>query len=74
MININCAMKRDFITDLLENYQGNGISFKKVAEQGMKMTFESNLESEEAAKVAKELIKSTEIGAVLYFQVSVVGS
>ncbi|WP_239253643.1 hypothetical protein [Listeria ilorinensis] len=72
MIIVNCPMKRDYVTDLLEKHDQDGITFKKVAEQGMKLSFETNIEDEEkAAKVAKEAIKATEIGAVLYFQVSV---
>ncbi|AIS61060.1 MULTISPECIES: hypothetical protein [Listeria] len=72
MIILNCPMKRDYITELLETYDKDGVTFKKIAEQGMKLTFETNIEDEEkAAKIAKETIKATEIGSVLYFQVSV---
>ncbi|WP_099224016.1 hypothetical protein [Listeria costaricensis] len=72
MIIVNCPMKREYVTDLLEKHDQDGITFKKVAEQGMKLSFETNIQDEEkAAKVAKAAIKATEIGAVLYFQVSV---
>ncbi|EAG6112573.1 hypothetical protein RBL12_000999 [Listeria monocytogenes] len=72
MIILNCPMKRDYITELLETYDKDGVIFKKIDEKGMKLTFETNIEDEEkAAKIAKETIKATEIGSVLYFQVSV---
>ncbi|MBC1483634.1 hypothetical protein [Listeria immobilis] len=72
MIILNCPMKRDYITELLETYDKDGVTFKKIDEQGMKLTFETNIEDEDkAAKIAKETIKATEIGSVLYFQVSV---
>ncbi|HHQ1002742.1 TPA: hypothetical protein ACSKM4_003034, partial [Listeria innocua] len=55
MIILNCPMKRDYITELLETYDKDGVTFKKIAEQGMKLTFETNIEDEEkAAKIAKE--------------------
>ncbi|EPR3043484.1 hypothetical protein ACU4P7_001929 [Listeria monocytogenes] len=72
MIILNCPMKRDYITELLETYDKDDVTFKKIDEKGMKLTFETNIEDEEkAAKIAKETIKATEIGSVLYFQVSV---
>lgn len=72
MIILNCPMKRDYITELLETYDKDCVTFKKIDEKGMKLTFETNIEDEEkAAKIAKETIKATEIGSVLYFQVSV---
>ncbi|EHY7432949.1 hypothetical protein K4062_001186 [Listeria monocytogenes] len=72
MIILNCPMKRDYITELLETYDKDAVTFKKIDEKGMKLTFETNIEDEEkAAKIAKETIKATEIGSVLYFQVSV---
>lgn len=72
MIILNCPMKRDYITELLETYDKDGVTFKKIDEKGMKLTFETNIEDEEKAKkIAKETIKATEIGSVLYFQVSV---
>ncbi|WP_088839043.1 hypothetical protein [Listeria sp. ILCC792] len=72
MIIVNCPMKRDYVTELLENYNEDGVTFKKVSEAGMKLSFETNLEDEEkAARIAKDTIKATEFGAVLYFQVTV---
>ncbi|EUJ30656.1 hypothetical protein MFLO_10358 [Listeria floridensis FSL S10-1187] len=72
MIIINCPMKRDYITELLEAHDQDGVTFKKVKEAGMKMSFETNIDDEEkAARIAKETIKATEIGSVLYFQVTV---
>jgi hypothetical protein len=69
MIVVNSPMKRDFIVELLESNEVEGTTFKCVERTGMKLKFETNSEDEAAAaKQAKALIKSTEIGAVLYFQ------
>lgn len=50
MIILNCPMKRDYITELLETYDKDGVTFKKIDEKGMKLTFETNIEDEEKAK------------------------
>lgn len=72
MVLVNSPMKREFIIELLENADIDGTTFKLVSQSGMKMLFETNSEDETAAaKKAKALIKSTEIGAVLYFQCTV---
>lgn len=70
MIYINCPLKQDFIIDLLENNNGD-IHYKFVTKVGMKMQFEVDTTDLDAAiATAKSLIKSTEVGSVLYFQVT----
>ncbi|MBC1457368.1 hypothetical protein [Listeria newyorkensis] len=72
MIVISSPMKRDFFVETLENYNENGVTFKKVDEKGIKLYFETTTEDEEAAvRIAKDVMKATDIGAVLYFQVTV---
>ncbi|EUJ25212.1 hypothetical protein [Listeria cornellensis] len=45
---------------------------KKVDEKGIKLYFETSADDEEAAvRIAKDVMKATDIGAVLYFQVTV---
>lgn len=72
MIVISSPMKRDFFVETLEKYNENGVTFKKVDEKGIKLHFETTAEDEEAAaRIAKDVMKATDIGAVLYFQVTV---
>lgn len=71
MIYISCAMKQDFIIECLENAKDDGINFKYISKKGIKMTFEVDTQDlDNAVVVAKKLIKSTDIGSVLYFQVT----
>jgi hypothetical protein len=73
MIIFNVPIKRDYIIELLEQADLDGITFKLVNQKGMELSFETNIEDETTAmKKAKDLIKSTEIGNVLYFQAKVV--
>ncbi|MBC2021342.1 hypothetical protein HCA81_09810 [Listeria booriae] len=72
MIVISSPMKRDFFVETLEKYNENDVTFKKVDEKGIKLYFETTAEDEEAAvRIAKDVMKATDIGAVLYFQVTV---
>lgn len=71
MIVVQSPLKRDFIKELLakSNFNGNNYSF--VSEKGMKLYFE--IETDDlagAVKHAKKLIKESEVGAALYFNVS----
>lgn len=70
MICVSCPIKQDFIVELLEGYDGE-CRFKLEEKKGIKMKFSVNIEDKEKAiAVAKQIIKSTEIGSVLYFQVT----
>lgn len=71
MIYISCAMKQDFVIECLEKATEDGIKFKYIEKKGIKMTFEVDTQDlDNAVAVAKRLIKSTDIGSVLYFQVT----
>jgi len=73
MIIFNAPIKREFIINLLEEANLDGITYQLVSQKGMELSFKTNAESEILAmKKAKELVKSTEIGSVLYFQAKVV--
>lgn len=70
IIEISSPLKQDFIIELLNNKTFNDISYKHLSTSGIKMSFTfENATRNEAVKTAKEAIKNTEIGYVLYFQV-----
>lgn len=71
MICVSCPIKQDFIIELLEKYEGEDCQFKFVEKKGIKMKFSVNIEDKDKAiAAAKRIIKATEIGSVLYFQVT----
>lgn len=70
MIYVNCPSSQDQVRKILEEAQED-ITFKFVEKNGIKMTFEVNTEDLDAAvDKAKALIRATEIGRILYFQVT----
>lgn len=73
MIVVNCSLKQDDVVKIVENIEvENKKIFKYIKKEGIKLFFECNLEDEKnATLIAKKSIKSTEIGRVLYFGVSV---
>lgn len=72
MILLNAPIQQDKIIDTLTHYSENGVSYKFIKKNGMKLYFESTLENEEeAAQLAKKIIKGTDYGAILYFQATV---
>lgn len=67
---INSPLMSDKIIALLNGYKENGIEFRFVKKLGIKLEFEvSGIEPQEACTLAKNLIKNTEFGKVLYFNV-----
>lgn len=70
MIVINSPRCKEEIIALLENQDGK---FTLTGQEGlMKLVFDTTLEDkEEAAKLAKSLIKSEKWGGGIYFQVEV---
>ena len=71
MICVSCPIKQDFIIEQLEKYEGEDFQFNFVEKKGIKMKFSVNIEDKEKAiAAAKRIIKATEIGSVLYFQVT----
>ena len=70
MITISSAIKQDFIIELLDGKTYNGITFKYNSKKGINLEFDIDTKDVEAAiKTAKQTIKATEVGSVLYFQV-----
>lgn len=68
MITINCPMKQDFVIDLLVK-SNEEIKYELVEHKGMKLVFKVSTDDlDEAIATAKKIIKSTEIGSVLYMQ------
>lgn len=71
MININCPIKQDYIIELLENSNEEDITFKLIEKHGINMKFSVSTEDLDAAiALAKKIIKRTEVGSVLYFQMT----
>lgn len=71
MIVVQSPLKREFIKDLLTSQTFEGLNFKFESEKGMKLYFSVDTEDlEGASKVAKKVIKGSEVGAALYFNVS----
>lgn len=71
MIYISSGVSQDFIIDLLEKSEVDGITFKYEGKKGIKMSFSVNTEDlDHAMAVAKQTIKATQVGSVLYFQVT----
>ncbi|HYE69607.1 MAG TPA: hypothetical protein VEA58_13400 [Anaerovoracaceae bacterium] len=70
---VNTPMASDMIINLLTDYKDNDVEFKFIKKAGIKLEFEvNNLDGPSACNLAKILIKSTEIGSVLYFSVETV--
>lgn len=73
MIIVNCGLKQDDIVKIVENIEvENRKVFKYIKKEGLKLFFECSLENQKnAALIAKQSIKNTELGKVLYFGVGV---
>ncbi len=70
MIYVSSALKQKEITELLEKYEGD-YSFKFVEKKGIKLSFEIIGGDEQVAiNQAKAIIKGTDFGKALYFQVT----
>lgn len=70
MMVVSCPIKQDFIIECLEKCED--YKFKYEGKQGINMKFSVDCDDMEAAvKAAKAAIKATDVGSVLYFQVSI---
>lgn len=70
MIYISSALSQNEIIAMLEGHTGAS-TYKFLEKKGIKLSFETdNTDLDAAAAEAKALIKATEIGKVLFFQVS----
>ncbi|WP_429967098.1 hypothetical protein [Enterococcus sp. AZ173] len=70
MIIVNSAMQQDNIKALLESLTEGEIKYNFKEKKGIQLIFETTAEDKEkAAKLAKDAIKNTDWGRVLYFNV-----
>jgi len=69
MIIINMPLKKEYIKELLDGKNIEGIEYRFIKQDKMKMYFEVSEESERAASVAKAIIKKSELGPALFFMV-----
>jgi len=71
MIIVNCALRQDDIISIVENIEvENEKVFKFVKKQGLQIHFECSLDQQQAASIAKQTIKNTELGKALFFNVT----
>lgn len=70
MILVQSPLKRDYIKDLLDGKEFDGIQFTFNRQDQMKLFFEHTGDAKDAAAAAKKVIKKSEFGAALYFTVS----
>ena len=71
MIYISSGVSQDFIIEVLEKSEVDGIKYKYEGKKGIKMSFSVNTDDlDHAITVAKQTIKATQIGSVLFFQVT----
>ncbi len=69
MIIVQSPLKRDFIISLLDGKTIDGFTFKFEKRDDMKLYFSHDGDAEEAAAVAKKVVKKSEFGPALYFRV-----
>lgn len=69
MFYIQSPMKRDFFIELLNGQTIDEVTFKLEKEEGMKLFFsyEGEVDLDRAIRVAKDHIKTTDYGKVLYY-------
>lgn len=72
MIAISSPMQQDNIKELLSNYREGDVTFTFSKKEGIKLFFEVTGNPTDAAIKAKELIKNTTWGKILYFQAQAV--
>jgi len=69
MIVINMPLKKQYVKELLDGKNIEGIEYLFIKQDKMKMYFEVSEESERAASVANTIIKKSEIEPALFFMV-----
>lgn len=70
-IYISCGLNQEFLIDLLEKSSEEGITYKYEGKTGIKLCFATNTDDvQKAMAVAKAAIENTQIGSVMYFQVT----
>ena len=69
MITVNSAMQQENIKTLLEGIEEEGVTFSFKEKKGIQLIFKITGEKEQAIRKAKDAIKGTDWGKVLYFNV-----
>lgn len=70
MITVNCPMKQEDVIAALSGSH-DGIEFRFLDKKGIKLHFQVDTEDlDQAVATAKNVIKATPFGNVLYFQVT----
>lgn len=70
MIVVNCPLKQDFIIELLAG-SNEAFSITFIKKEGIRLYFDTDCpDINQAIAYIKDKIKSTEIGKVLFFQVT----
>ncbi|HAO60834.1 MAG: hypothetical protein A2Y20_04210 [Firmicutes bacterium GWF2_51_9] len=69
MIIVNAPLKRDFIRALLDGKTIENVTFTFVKQDNMKLYFSVEGDPKAAVKIAKNTIKQSEFGSVLFFNV-----
>lgn len=69
MFYVQSPMKRDFFVELFDGNTIDGITYKFEKMEGMKIyfTYQGDVDIERAIRVAKDHIKTTDYGKVLYY-------
>lgn len=69
MFYIQSPMKRDFFIELLNGQTIDEVTFNLEKEEGMKLFFsyEGDVNLDRAIRIAKDYIKTTDYGKVLYY-------
>jgi hypothetical protein len=70
MLIVNSALKRDYIIGLLDHQTIDGAFFTHVKTENMKIYFNvTGIDMPAAVKIAKNVIKKSELGSALFFMV-----
>lgn len=71
MITISSALKKQEIIDLFNGNDFEGVLFTFIKTEGINMTFEVSTDNlEEAVRIAKTAIRTTDFGVGLFFRVA----
>ncbi|MDH6364464.1 hypothetical protein M2139_001397 [Enterococcus sp. PF1-24] len=70
MITVNSAMQGDNIIALLEGLTEGEISYKFKEKKGIQLIFEITGDKDQAIRLAKDSIKATDWGRILFFNVA----
>ena len=69
---VNSPLKTDKVAEVLDGYEKDGVTYKLIKKEGMKLTFQvEGVDRMSAIDLTKKIIRSYDFGKVLYFQVVV---